>query len=385
MTRSRISLITFAFLLTAAFCGVYLSVPGAAARSATLPFSITTVASGLRNPRGLNFSPDGTLYVAEAGTNGTPTSQCGLMGDNNVKCYSTTGSISRIDLATGVAERVITSLPSLIAPNGNGTAATGIHDISFVGLNEAYVTMGLGGNPLLRNAYFGADGQSFARLGHFNPAAGSLFLYEDLGGYEIAANPDGNAVDSNPYGILALPGKVIYADAGGNTLNQVTVRGGISTLAVFPNRVITRPNGTMVSVQAVPTSVALGPDGDYYVGQLTGGPFTVGVANVYRVPVNGGIPVVAYGGFTNIIDVAFGPDGSLYVLEIAQNAIPAFGAGGKLVRITPDGTRTTILAGPPLIAPGGIAVSSDGALYVTNNSIFPTTGEVLRIAPSSGR
>jgi sugar lactone lactonase YvrE len=238
----------------------------------------------------------------------------------------------------------------------------------------------LGGNPTLRNTYFGAAGDSFARLGRLNPS-GKFRLYEDLGDYEITENPDGNAVDSNPYGILALPGKVVYTDAGGNTLNQVTAKGIISTLAVFPNRVITRPNGSMVSVQAVPTSVALGPDGDYYVGQLTGAPFTVGVANVYRVPFDGGAPVVAAGGFTNIIDIAFGPDGSLYVLEIARNAIPNFGQGGRLVRVAPDGTRTDIVTGPPLIAPGGIAVGKDGALYVTNQSISPTTGEVLRIEP----
>ncbi len=137
-------------------------------------------------------------------------------------------------------------------------------------------------------------------------------------------------------------------------------------------------------MQAVPTSVALGPDGDYYVGQLTGGPFRVGVANVYRVPASGGPPVVAYSDFTNIIDIAFGPDGSLYVLEIAQNAIPNFGAGGKIVRIFPGGARTTILAGPPLIAPGGIVVDGVGTMYVTVNSTSGTAGAVWRIEPGNG-
>jgi sugar lactone lactonase YvrE len=137
----------------------------------------------------------------------------------------------------------------------------------------------------------------------------------------------------------------------------------------------------MVSVQAVPTSVALGPDGNYYVGQLTGFPFTVGAANVYRVPPGGGVPEVAYSGFTNIIDIAFGPDGSLYVLEIARLAIPRFGMGGRLVRIAPDGTQTNIISGPPLIAPGGVVVGSDGAIYVTNNSTSALMGQVLKIEP----
>ena len=133
----------------------------------------------------------------------------------------------------------------------------------------------------------------------------------------------------------------------------------------------------MVSVQAVPTSVAIGPDGDYYVGQLTGGPFTVGVANVYRVPTEGGTPVLAFSGFTNIIDIAFASDGSLFVLEIARDAIPNFNPG-RLVHVAPDGTRTEIAAGQ-LIAPGGVAVGHDGSLYVTNRSTSSTAGEVLHI------
>ena len=49
---------------------------------------------------------------------------------------------------------------------------------------------------------------------------------------------------------------------------------------------------------------AVGPDGEYYVGQLTGGPFAVGIANVYRVPPEGGDPEVFESGFTNIVDIA---------------------------------------------------------------------------------
>ena len=53
---------------------------------------------------------------------------------------------------------------------------------------------------------------------------------------------------------------------------------------------------------------------------------------------------------------------------------------GALIRIAPDGTRTELAPGV-LTAPGGVAVGSDGALYVTNNSIFSDIGEVIRIRP----
>lgn len=380
MTISRTSLYFYnlAFVLAGAICTAYLSIPDTVnAGNAPLGATITTVATGLHNPRGLNFAPDGSLYVAEAGGDGTASqTQCGVMGDGSTKCFATTGSVTRIDLGTGEATRVLSNLPSLISANGVGNGATGVHDISFQGLGNSYISVGLGGNPTLRESYFGADGQNFSRLGRFNPS-GRLRLYENLGDYEAANNPDGFVPDSNPYGLLALPGRVVMTDAGGNDLLQISARGVISTLAVFPP--IPRPTPGPPFVQSVPTSVAFGPDGDFYVGVLTGGPFTIGLANVYRVPAGGGTPVVAHTGFTNIIDIVFGPDGSLYVLEIARNAIPNFGAGGRLVRIAPDGTRTDVVTGPPLIAPGGVAVGSDGALYVTNRSTSSTLGEVLRI------
>ena len=135
-------------------------------------------------------------------------------------------------------------------------------------------------------------------------------------------------------------------------------------------------------MDTVPTSVAIGPDGSYYVGQLTGFPFPVGGANVYRVPANGGLPEVYAEGFTAIIDVAFAPDGSLYVLELAKNGLlDAFIINdwtGALIRVAPDGTRSEITEGE-LFAPGGVVIGPDGNVYVTNRSIFSGSGEVIRI------
>ena len=363
--------------LTTALAGALLAFQPAA-EAATLE----TIATGLNNPRGLNFGPEGALYVAEAGSGGD--GDC-AQGPEGLRCYGPSGSITRLDLRRGTQERISTGLPSLAS--ADGSFATGPHDIVFAGRGKATVSIGFGGNPLDREAQFPGVGDQFARLARV-VGSGNWSLTTGIGDYEISANPTGDEIDSNPYGLLALPGRQIVADAGANALNQVAANGSVSTLAVFPNRLVDAPPflglppGEQIPVDAVPTTVALGPDGHLYVGQLTGFPFPIGGANVYRVPSNGGTPEIFASGFTHIIDIAFGADGSLYVLQIAKNGLlGAFGANdwtGSLVRVNTDGTRTEI-ASAGLFAPGGIAIGPDGAIYVTNNSILSGTGEVVKI------
>lgn len=361
--------------------------PAGVTSAAAVQESVEVIATGLDNPRGLNFGPDGSLYVAEAGSGGAGPCAEGPQGP---RCYGATGGVTRID-KKGNVERIISDLPSL-GGEGTGFFASGPHDISFQGMGNGYVTIGFGGDPALRTEQFGDAGASFAQIARFHKN-GKWELVFDAGELEANENPDEDLPDTNPYGIVAQAGRTVFTDAGGNTLIQLSANGRAAVLAVFPERLGTMnpgfppppafpPAGTELPMDAVPTSVAVGPDGAYYVGQLTGFPFPIGGANVYRVPAGGGTPEVFEGGFTSIIDIAFGPDGSLYVLEIAENSVLAgfvFGDWeGALIRVAPDGTRTEIADGQ-LTAPGGIAIGKDGTLYVTNNSIFSGIGEVLRI------
>lgn len=216
-------------------------------------------------------------------------------------------------------------------------------------------------------------GGNVGRLVRFQPN-GTWSFEEDIAAFEGEANPDGGGVDSNPFGLVALPGRRIFTDAGGNSLNAVAANGTISNLASFPT----------TTFQAVPTGVTQGPDGALYVGQLTGFPFPLGAANVYRVPANGGTPQVFASGFTKIIDLAFAPDGSLYVLQISSTGgAPPQGGTGSLIRGSADGTTKTTIVGPNsgLVAPGGIAIDRDGTIYVTNFSVSPGTGTVVRVVP----
>lgn len=341
--------------------------------------SVKVIAQGLNNPRGLAFAQNGALYVAEAGVGGAGPCMPGPEGGD--VCYGDSSSITRIH--HGQQTRVVTGLSSLAAPDGS--AAIGAHKISIVG-RLAYVTIGLGADPAVLNDPNGLGGvhNHLGELLKVDLRRGNLLSIGDLAAFEATNNPAGGPLDSNPYGVLALSGRQLVTDAGGNSL--LVVRGGnVETMAVFPTRLadappfLGLPPGTQIPMESVPTAVVQGPDGAFYISELTGFPFPFGGSQIYRVE-PGAAPTVYATGFTNVIDLAFAPDGTLFVLEITTNSLLSGDPTGALIRVNTDGSREIVLQ-DGLLFPGGVAVGPDGALYVTNGSIFPGGGMVLRIAP----
>ena len=75
---------------------------------------------------------------------------------------------------------------------------------------------------------------------------------------------------------------------------------------------------------------------------------------------------------TAVVDIAFGPDGSLYASEFTTDAA-TFSPVGAVVRVRPNGHRT-VLGTDVLHYPGGVAVDRHGKVYVANWSILPAGG-----------
>jgi len=332
-----------------------------------------TVASGLDNPRGLAFGSDGSLYVAEAGRGGA--GPCFPGPEGGEVCFGDTGAVTRI--SHGHVRQVVTGLPSIAAPDGGN--AIGPSDVS-ADRGRAYFTVGLGADPALRAQLPPLAAQASGWL--LRDAARGWRQIADIAGFEATANPDGGLPDSNPQSLLATHGGFLVADAGGNSLVRVSPNGRVSTVATFPDQLVDAPPmlglppGTKIPSQAVPTSVVRGPDGAYYVGTLTGFPFAPGSARVFRV-VPGQAPTVYAGGFTNIIDLAFGQDRKLYVLEIAHNGLLSGDETGALIRVGRDGARK-IVASDGLTSPAGLAIKGRSA-YVSNCGTCAGTGSVVRL------
>ena len=74
---------------------------------------------------------------------------------------------------------------------------------------------------------------------------------------------------------------------------------------------------------------------------------------------------------------AFGPDGTFYASELITTE--QF-SGGDVVKIPFDSPDQHIsLTGGTLLFPGGVAVGSDGTVFVSNGSAEVPEGQVIRL------
>lgn len=220
-----------------------------------------------------------------------------------------------------------------------------------------------------------------------------------------------NPGESNPNGLTGLPSNdVLIADAAGNDLLRVSPDGTAVTVARWTLREVgTDQTGIpglppTLPAEAVPTTVAIGPDGWAYVGQLVGFPGKPGSADIWRVDPNavGALcdvdPNVATQGcsvwktgFTSIFDIAFNPhNGTLYVYEIAPNGWltlepclpfnpPPLPACPPAVLLQINGNKTTELVPGELSQPGGVTVGNDGSVFVTDGTIVSGGGRLLQV------
>jgi hypothetical protein len=314
------------------------------------------IASGLNNPRHISFGPDGTLYIAEAGSGG----DIDVEGPYGPVVMGLTAQVSAVS-PDGEQSVIVPELVSM--DNGFGS----IEGVTAVYASEdaLWLVLGMGPQPA-------PEGTTVEAIVSLDPASMEASQVIDVRAFEEENNPDEAAeLVSNPIDLAVAPdGTLLILDASGNSLLSWTEADGLQLVNVW----VPVPN----EAQAVPTALEVDTDGNVYVGFLSGYPFDAGAARI-EMWTNGEL-AQTYDGLTLVTDIHLTDDGTLYAVQMAEG----FGDQGYIAE---SGSVVTVSdAGVEVVAEGlnypyGIAEAPDGTLVVTVNSAFsePDAGQVIAL------
>lgn len=331
----------------------------------TIVTTTKVFAIGLNNPRGLEFGPDGYLYVAEGGIGGTmPASGCDevIPPIGPYKGDVTGSRISRID-GSGIRSTWVDNLPSTLNARG---FISGVGDVAFIGHTLYALITGAGcshGVPSIPN--------SVIRINPDRTWTGVANLSDFVKSHPVM-NPelDDFEPDGNWYSMISQEGGLYAVEANHGELDKISANGTVTR--------ITDISATYGHI--VPTVVAFYND-NFYVGNLSTFPAVPGISSVYKITANGQISVFATG-FNMILGIAFDKAGGLYVLENTTNNPRPTPGTGDVVRVdASSGARQVITTG--LSLPTGMTFGPDGKLYVSNVGFGPSAvggGQVLQVS-----
>lgn len=309
---------------------------------------VRVLVDGLLGPIGMAALADGSLLVAEEGT-GQRDDSAGV-------------SLVRPD---GTAGRLITGLSS-------GRDSGDLSGAPLVALSPAGDRIYVG--------HFGDGHLWVLPLTPEQQAQGLALPETPLTSEQLvkAMLPLNNVRLTNPFDLTFDPeGVPVVTDASGNGVAKENPDGTTRFFHRFDP--LPNPAAPADTLEAVPTGITrVGQE--YYV-TLTGGcPFPAESGQLVAIDESRNQRLLA-GGLNMPIDVAQGPDGTIWVLEFARFAPDAscFGGSGyqartgRLSRLLPDGRLEPVLA--DLNFPAAVLPMPDGSLYVSE--VLP--GRILHV------
>ncbi|WP_247237881.1 ScyD/ScyE family protein [Telluribacter sp. SYSU D00476] len=270
---------------------------------------VSTFATGLIGPIGLETDSQGRLWVAEAGT-----------GNND-------GRVSMIT-SDGKVHPVITGFDSELIPSGE---LNGINHLLYAD-GMLYI---LGSHSRLYKV-------NVSTLNPGTPMMAKDLVMEDVSKLILDYNFAEDTGETHLYNMTMGPnGDMYFTDAGANAIIRRTQAGVWSVFAIIPGFANPTPIGPPM-VQSVPTGIIF--DGDkFLVSTLTGFPFPGGVATIYKVDMAGAVSVFQ-SGFTTLVDINKTTDPGYLVVQFGKFALPGGFAPntGEVRRVTSTGSSLAV-------------------------------------------
>jgi len=336
-----------------------------------------TVATGLRNPRGVTVDNSNRIFVAEEGALPT-TDFCIIDGPAGPECYATTGRVSQVQRSGSTTS--ITGVGSLVTPAG--TALGGPTDVAING-NYMFVTVGAGLTFPEHQSVITHD-----------PRFGTLLVFEKHGNmwngpinsvnlWSLEANNDWdhNGIrESNPAALAISDNRIAVVDSAANVIYVGSVQGSVvgplralATLPALP----TPGGGPPPTYDALPTSIVRAPAGNgWLVSQLTGYPFPAGLSNIYFISDDGTVSVYATG-LTTVTGITVDRDGNVWAVGNSPYVLPST---PKLWKITPDRHVIECPTDCSFTFTFGIDIDLTGGLFISDAG-FGDQGTLKRIIP----
>ena len=275
------------------------------------PPQVTTFATGLTAPLGLEADAKGQLWVTEAGT--------GLTNDGQLSLITPQGKVYP----------VVKGFPSEVSPEG-----------AVFGLNHLILKDGI------LYMLHGVEGKMYKfNISSFKPGDAPLqasqLEYEDIGTFVKDYIFEDDNDETDIFNLTVGPdGDLFIADAAANAIiRRKSATGALSIFATIP--LIDNPSGDPAQVQAVPTGIVF--DGNkFLVCTFTGFPFPAQKATIFQVDLKGNASVYQTG-LSTLTDIELGIDQKPIVLEYGTWTGETFVSNsGRMVRSTP-GNNTSLL------------------------------------------
>jgi hypothetical protein len=363
-------IVTTAIAIAAVLAAVGAS--GAAGRASSAATRVTLYASGLDNPRGLTFGPNGNLYVAEGGDPAGNTlmsvGKCTQVGEVGPYLGGFTSRISKID-RQGHRSTVVGGLPSSSTSPQSGSLTSGVADVEFVDHKLYALEAGAG----CSHGLVGTHNSLFRVRGD-----GTRIQVRNLSSFQKehpVAHPDCCPGDFEPDGtwfsMVGLHNAIYAVEPNHGEVDRITQQGKMSRVVDVSAKF----------GHAVPTSLSV-HGGDLFFGNLGVFPVAPGTQSIWKLTPSGKLTLWA-SGLTTVLGTAWDGHGHLYALEsITAAGFPgANPAGtGRVVRVPRHEPPVTVVDG--LTTPTAMTFGPDGALYISNNGFGapPGAGQILRVA-----